>query len=591
MRFILSLAITCLLASSLFAQAKLDLNQPEDVVKVMQKVQCSLEDGKPAVYWWQGSVYSRVPGERDRHLFNVEGMNIRACQSLRDPQRGYGYRQVSREILLYLDPETNQVLKKWKNPWTNQENEVIQIANDPVNAQPSYALSADGKPTKFAGTVKNGRLWMQFEVPLFYKNPLGGEYQDYVGGTYHAMEMFTFFMHEREILDASKKASDDVTVSWARTSEWMPWMEMGDRPGTMIFTAVGRRVASLEAVSPAMMAEIKTNYPAYTAPPALDDKRPNETSWTFFKKVLTDKKNGKPLPGANVTTLVAKAADSLPAAKAGQLNPNNPDDLIKIERKVNCSTTDGKNALYWWHGRVYSRVPGERDRLLFNVHGFNARACKGFTDATRGAGYRSVSREMLIYTDPTTGEILRTWKNPWTNESIEVLHVANDPVNMREATFAKDQDGKPRAASSIGFVKEGRVLSGGGAARLFYQNPLGGDFQTNIGGWYHAMEFGTTETTLDDLLDANSGEIKDRVLTWVRISKFLPWMKMGDRAGVVVFHTAGLRVNGWDDVPDLIRNEVKQNWPTWQEAPPIDDARPNMTSWDQFKRWMEGKKK
>ncbi|NOT60431.1 MAG: DUF1838 family protein, partial [Acidobacteria bacterium] len=277
--------------------------------------------------------------------------------------------------------------------------------------------------------------------------------------------------------------------------------------------------------------------------------------------------------------------------KAGQLNPNNPDDLIKIERKINCSTTDGKNALYWWHGRVYSRVPGERDRLLFNVHGFNARDCKSFTDAARGTGYRSVSREMLIYTDPTTGEILRTWKNPWTGEQLEVLHVANDPVNMREATFAKDKDGKPRAASSIGFVKDGRMLNGGGAARLFYQNPLGGEFQNNIGGWYHAMEFGTTETTLDDLLDANSDAIKDRVLTWVRISKFLPWMKMGDRAGVVVFHTAGLRVNGWEDVPDLIRNEVKQNWPAWQEAPPIDDARPNMTSWDQFKRWMEGKKK
>lgn len=68
-------------------------------------------------------------------------------------------------------------------------------------------------------------------------------------------------------------------------------------------------------------------------------------------------------------------------------------------------------------------------------------------------------------------------------------------------------------------------------------------------------------------------------------------MKMGDRPGVVVFHTAGLRVNGWDDVPDVVRNEVKQNWPAWLEAPPIDDQRPNMTSWDQFKRWMESKAK
>jgi hypothetical protein len=582
------LLLLCLCVSAA-AQARLDLNNPDDAVKVMQKIQCSLESGKPATFWWQGSVFSRVPGEQDRVLFNVVGMNIRACQSLNDPQRGHGYRQVSREILLYLDPVTNQVLRKWKNPFTGKDNEVIHVANDPVNSPPSYARGTDGRPYRFNGTIKNGRVWTQIEVPLFYRNPLGGDYQDYVGGTYHAMEMFTFFMHEKELLDATKQQSDDVTVSWARTSEWLPWMEMGDRPGMMIISSVGRRLQKWDDLPEIMKAEIKANYPTYNAPPPLDDARPNETSWTYFKKITDLKKAGKPLPGMNPVAVIT-ASNKPITAKAGQLNPNKPADVIRIDRKFNCSTIDGKNALYWWHGRVYSRVPGERDRLLFNVHGFNARACKGFNDATRGVGYRSVSREMLIYTDPATGQVLRTWKNPWTNEELEVLHVANDPVNMREPTYAIGNDGKPRSGASLGFSYDGRALSGGGAARLFYKNPLGGDYQENIGGWYHAMEFSTNEIPVDDLLDAAKDTVHDRVLTWVRISKFLPWMKMGDRPGVVVFHTAGTRMSGWDDVPDIIRNEVKQNWPTWMEAPPIDDARPNMTSWDQFRRWMEAKK-
>jgi hypothetical protein len=366
-------------------------------------------------------------------------------------------------------------------------------------------------------------------------------------------------------------------------------MEMGDRPGMMIISSVGRRLQKWDDLPEIMKAEIKANYPTYNAPPPLDDARPNETSWTYFKKITDLKKAGKPLPGMNPVAVIT-ASNKPITAKAGQLNPNKPADVIRIDRKFNCSTIDGKNALYWWHGRVYSRVPGERDRLLFNVHGFNARACKGFNDATRGVGYRSVSREMLIYTDPATGQVLRTWKNPWTNEELEVLHVANDPVNMREPTYAIGNDGKPRSGASLGFSYDGRALSGGGAARLFYKNPLGGDYQENIGGWYHAMEFSTNEIPVDDLLDAAKDTVHDRVLTWVRISKFLPWMKMGDRPGVVVFHTAGTRMSGWDDVPDIIRNEVKQNWPTWMEAPPIDDARPNMTSWDQFRRWMEAKK-
>jgi hypothetical protein len=68
-------------------------------------------------------------------------------------------------------------------------------------------------------------------------------------------------------------------------------------------------------------------------------------------------------------------------------------------------------------------------------------------------------------------------------------------------------------------------------------------------------------------------------------------MKMGDRTGVVIFHTAGLRLNSWDEMPDEVKHEVKQNWPTFQTAPPPDDPRPSMTSWDQFKRWADAKKK
>ena len=32
--------------------------------------------------------------------------------------------------------------------------------------------------------------------------------------------------------------------------------------------------------------EIRRNYPVYVEPPPLDDERPNETSWTYFRKVV-----------------------------------------------------------------------------------------------------------------------------------------------------------------------------------------------------------------------------------------------------------------------------------------------------------------
>jgi hypothetical protein len=167
--------------------------------------------------------------------------------------------------------------------------------------------------------------------------------------------------------------------------------------------------------------------------------------------------------------------------------------------------------------------------------------------------------------------------------------VANDPVSVREPTYAYGKDAKPRAGS-MGFEHEGKLLQGGGAARLFYKNPLAGDYQENVGGWYHAMEALTAASPMSDITDPNASEVKDRVISWVRVSKWLPWMKMGDRAGMVIFHTAGMRLNSFDEMPDEVKNEVRQNWPAFTEAPAPDDARPGMTSWDQFKRWIETKK-
>ena len=267
--------------------AKLDLSDPNDAVKAQQKMICSLEEGKTIVYWWKGGAFSRVPGERDRHLFNVEGMNIRQCKNFTDSKRGHGFRSVSREVLFYLDPETNEILRTWTNPWTDEEVEVIHVANDPVNMRgPRYAYSAEGEPAKFNALFVNGRVITTGEAPLFYKNPLAGDYQEYVGNMYHAMEATNFYAYEDELLDGDKATLDRMTLSWARFSEWLPWMKMRGRTGMMIFNTVGGRVDSFDDLPDRMKAEIRTNYPVYDGPPPLDDDRPNVTSWSYFKEIF-----------------------------------------------------------------------------------------------------------------------------------------------------------------------------------------------------------------------------------------------------------------------------------------------------------------
>ena len=266
----------------------------------------------------------------------------------------------------------------------------------------------------------------------------------------------------------------------------------------------------------------------------------------------------------------------------GELDPNDPKDALTIARKIACSTQDGVPATYWWHGRAYSRRQGEADRLLFNVEGMNIRACVSAQDPDRGNGYRMVSRELLIYRDPATGEALATWDNPWTGETVSVLHVANDPVNF--TAYETDRSGEPYRWT--GHVTEGKWRQST-TVPLFYPNPLGGDYQGEVGGTYHATEMFNFMGDAQDLLDADTDSARAHV-GWSRMSDWLPWMKMGGREGAIYMHTAGLKLSSWDALPDSMKAEIEAHYPAYRQPPPLDDDRPNVTSWIYYKRVSEG---
>ncbi|MGJ8563031.1 MAG: DUF1838 family protein [Alphaproteobacteria bacterium] len=266
---------------------RLDLNTPEGAMLAMRKVQCSLIDGEPVTYSWHGRAYSRRMGERDKNLFNVEGMNVRTCSTVTDPVKGKGYKLVTREILLYKDAKTGEVLKTWTNPWSGEDVEVMHVANDPVNNS-GYENRRDGTPGKFGGDILGDRFQLSFTVPLFYKNPLASEYEKEIGGTYHATEMFNFFGYVDDLTDTSKNTAD-VAVGWARMSDWLPWMNMQGREGMIYMHTAGRKLKSWDDLSETMKSEINTHYPEYVAPPPLDDARKNMTSWEYFKQVREGK--------------------------------------------------------------------------------------------------------------------------------------------------------------------------------------------------------------------------------------------------------------------------------------------------------------
>ena len=280
-----------------------------------------------------------------------------------------------------------------------------------------------------------------------------------------------------------------------------------------------------------------------------------------------------------IIALTAVAAAAAGGAVAQPLDPMNTEDALTITRKIACSAVDGEATTFWWFGKAYSRRQGERDRHLFDVEGMNVRACAASSDG----GFNLVSRELLFYKDPETGKILKTWDNPWTGETVEVLHVANDPVNAKY---------RPKTRSGADYTWSG-VVSGDVwwqniTVPLFYSNPLASNYQAEVGPFYHATEmfnfFGPTQS----LLDRETAKAEGVQVGWARMSDWLPWMKMAGREGVIYMHTAGKKLNSWDELPEAMKDEIERYYPEYADPPPTDDDRANMTSWKYYDQVTKG---
>lgn len=273
----------CLLVTMAHAEA-LDLATPEGVMAANRRIQCAEADGKPSWFVWEGDAYSRRQGEPDQRLFKVLGMNVRQCVSVDGARKGRGYRMVSREIMLYLDPKEGKPLLRWFNPWLGREVSVMQVENDPVNQAAQFPYRDDGSVQAVWRGKQWGGLWQQtLTIPLYYQNVLQGDYQPYVGGAYHATEMFDFSGDVATLTADGPVDHLPVSVAWVRLSDWLPWMEMSGREGNLYIHASGVKLASYEALPETLRHYIETHAPLYRTPPAGDDSRPNETSWTVFK--------------------------------------------------------------------------------------------------------------------------------------------------------------------------------------------------------------------------------------------------------------------------------------------------------------------
>lgn len=236
------------------------------------KVRCAI-DGTPSLITWQGSMFAFVPGVPRQRLFRIVGMSIGRCYEVEDGIWDFA----SRELTYYLDPETQEILHTWKNPWTREEVPVMHVANNFVGGQ---------FRGEFPAEVEESNATFLFDIFPTYPNPLADDprFDDYSpASTYQAVELFKFTVPLADLLNPAQLSVSWLILSWDRMGPWLPWMKMGDRPGNLVYSACGRKVSSFEELPPLLQQELNTRVPLYKQPPTRSDQT-DLTSWLYFQK-------------------------------------------------------------------------------------------------------------------------------------------------------------------------------------------------------------------------------------------------------------------------------------------------------------------
>jgi hypothetical protein len=274
---LVSVCASCFAAG---ASAPLDLNDPAQRLDAYIRT-VGDTSGKESYSYASAIVYAHVPGEKPRALFGLEVVGASRFLKIDG-----GYQRLHREIGFYTDLKTGEVLQRWFNPYLQREVEVLAIQNDPVNRK--FVL---GERTTYNYQQVGNDIVFYREVPLRYPNPIDPtSYPQYSSGEfYEAIEMFNNFVSRKD-LQNRKLTSVPSTSSWTRMGPWLPWMEMGRHQGYLLYHSRGFKPQNgVAGLPPKLRAQVAAVDPKYlSAPETL--VTPDETSWTYFKKLLDARK-------------------------------------------------------------------------------------------------------------------------------------------------------------------------------------------------------------------------------------------------------------------------------------------------------------
>lgn len=160
-----------------------------------------------------------------------------------------------------------------------RSNRLLVQANDPVQ----FSM---GNSSTDADVTVDDQVVVTQTVNLFYPNPLAdnASFASYSPQKmYEGSELFKFFVPQSEVRNPAITSAPGLHFTWSRISQWLPFMQMSNRPGSMLFTANGHKVAFGD-LPDWLQTDITSRLPLYRHAPRCMLALEDSTSWSYFGK-------------------------------------------------------------------------------------------------------------------------------------------------------------------------------------------------------------------------------------------------------------------------------------------------------------------
>lgn len=241
----------------------LDVTSPEGRQRTFMMMRCALDED--LITNWVQASYFGVVGDEMTPLFGVSSAVFSRTRRLSDGS----YRSVSFELAWFTDPVTGSAMDSFRNPYTNEDCQVPSGGFQPSASifapdlsfhlpKPIPGLTIEHDVLPFL--VRGNDVWVSEQMRSAATIP---------GATRPFRYSDNTVMHARKS-DLMKPGATRVTseVSYTNVVSWRPWLGMGDRPGHLTASGVGRQNANPDSLPPAWLEATAARKPEVLKDPA-----------------------------------------------------------------------------------------------------------------------------------------------------------------------------------------------------------------------------------------------------------------------------------------------------------------------------------